>query len=88
MKWFLIKQGLQGPQELSSLKSLKIQNPFLKTQECAIKLKKCLPYQIPGGKTVRNVQIDPQTTEICPKKLSDSREAELLKILSDKELKV
>ena len=25
---------------------------------------KLLPYQIPGGKTVKNVQIDPQTTEI------------------------
>ena len=30
---------------------------------------KWLPYQILGGKTVINVQIDPQTTEIWPKEL-------------------
>ncbi len=30
---------------------------------------KWLPYQILGGKTVKNVDIDPQTTEIWPKEL-------------------
>ncbi len=30
---------------------------------------KWLSYQILGGKTVQNVQIDPQTTEIWPKQL-------------------
>ncbi len=38
-----------GPQQLS----LKLSNP-----------QKWLPYQIIFGKTVKNVQIDPQTTEI------------------------
>ncbi len=58
------KQGAQGPQKLSSLKSLKIQNPP----------------PIPGvftpatiingflvcycGTTVKNVQIDPQTKQL------------------------
>ena len=50
-----------------------------------------LPYQILGGTTVENVQIDPRTTEILPKKakrpvsegvslrrLSKYREAELI----------
>ena len=32
---------------------------------------KWLPYKILGGKTVKNVQFDPQTTEIWPKELSD-----------------
>ena len=31
---------------------------------------KWLPYQILGGKTVKNVQRGPQTTEIWPKKLN------------------
>ena len=31
---------------------------------------KWLPYQILGGNTVKNVQIDPQTTDIWPKQLS------------------
>ncbi len=30
---------------------------------------KWLPYRIIGGKAVKNVHIDPQTTEICPKEL-------------------
>ncbi len=28
---------------------------------------KCLPYQILGSKTVKNIQIDPQTTDILTK---------------------
>ena len=32
--------------------------------------KKWLPLQIRGAKTVKNVQIDPQTTEIWPKQLN------------------
>ena len=32
--------------------------------------KKWLPYQFLGGKTVKNVQIDPETTEIWSKKLN------------------
>ncbi len=53
---------------LSPLKSLKIQL-LLKSQECAMNLQKCLPYQILGGKTVKNVEIDPQITEIWSKQL-------------------
>ncbi len=29
-----------------------------------------IPYQILGGKIVKNVQIDPHTSEICPKQLN------------------
>ncbi len=35
---------------------------------------KWLPYQILGGKTVKNVQISPQTTEIWPKWLNGVKE--------------
>ncbi len=44
---------------------------------------KWLPYQILGGKTVKTLQIDPQTKEIWTKRLwhiSEYREAELLEI--------
>ena len=37
IKLYALKRGPQGPHKLSSLKSLKIQNPPLKTQECAMK---------------------------------------------------
>ncbi len=53
-----------GPQK-SSLKSLKIQNLTpLQTSETL------LSNQIPGGKNVKKVQIDLQTTDIWSKKLN------------------
>ena len=57
------KQGPQGPQKLSSLKSLEI---IKKTLEHGNK--KWLPYKIIGATTVKKVQIDPQTTEIWRRK--------------------
>ncbi len=57
------KQGPQGQQKHSSIK----------TWECTMKsleIKKWFPYQILGSKTVKNVQIDPQTAEIWPKQLN------------------
>ena len=83
------KQDPQGSQTLSSLKSLKIQNPpSIPISEMA--------YKILGGQTEKNVQIELQTTEITSKEatcplVSESatstrryREAELLKMLHPK----
>ena len=52
---FFQKQGVLGPQKLRSLKS----PPPLITREFAIKLS-----EMAVSKNVKNVQIDPQTTEI------------------------
>ena len=53
------KQGPQGPQKLSSQKSLKIQTPTDTGNLHSYIHQKWLPYQIPGIKAVKNVQIDP-----------------------------
>ena len=65
------KQGPQGLQKFSSLKSLKIQKPTLISSTFTpATIRKWLPYPILGSKTVRNVQINPQTTEIWPIQLN------------------
>ena len=66
-KNFAAKQGSLGPQKLRSLKSL---TPLLKKRECFVKPSKLLPHQIKSGKTIKNVIIDPQTTEIWSKELN------------------
>ena len=51
----------------AQLKSLKINpHPPKKHRNVPWNHKKWLPYQIVGGKTVKNVHIEPQTTEIWP----------------------
>ncbi len=63
----IIKEnGPQGPQKLSSLKTLKIQNPH----RYSCNHHKWLPYKIIFHRTVKNVKIDPQITEIWLKKLN------------------
>ena len=52
-----MQQSPKGPRKLSSLETLKI------TGMCHETIKKWLPYQILSDKTVKNVQIDQQTTE-------------------------
>ncbi len=55
------KQGSHGSQKLSSIKSLKIENPTTDTGHIpSTNHQKNIPYQILGDKTVENVQIDPQ----------------------------
>ncbi len=65
-----MKQDSPGTQELSSLKSHKIQpSPPKKNPGMCYKTKNngfLIKFYI-GGETVKNVQIDPQTTEIWPK---------------------
>ncbi len=56
-----IKEAPQGPQKLRSLKSIKYSRPPSITG--------ISPFQILGGKIVKNVQMDPQTTDISSKKL-------------------
>ncbi len=64
------KQGPQGPQMLSSLKSLNIQYP-LKTWECAMKQSEMNSSSSNSTwQTVKNVQMDPYTTEIWPKEVN------------------
>ncbi len=63
----LFKQGLQEPQKLSSLKTLNIQKKFrgillLQPSEMAFLSNSRL-------QNVKNVQIDPQTTDRWSKKL-------------------
>ena len=54
------KQGPQGPQKLSSLISLKIHNsPNDNSHFRSCNYQKLRSYQILGGKTVKNVQINP-----------------------------
>ncbi len=52
----------RGPQKISSPKSLQIQNP--PTIPGIFNPANIIPYQILGGKTVKNDQRDPQTAEI------------------------
>ena len=56
----------------NSLKSLKMQNsPGAHNSHFhSFNQRKWLPYKILGGKPVKNVKIDPQTTEIWSKKLN------------------
>ena len=54
-----MKRGPQGPQKLSSLKSLK--NLADANHFHSFNHHKWLPYQIIGGKTAKNVQINSQT---------------------------
>ena len=66
----------QGPQNHSSLarntlKSLKTrERKKLKSEIGHLKHKKWLPYQILGDKTLEDVQIDQQTTEILSTELN------------------
>ena len=64
------KQGPQGPQKLNFLNLPKIQNsltpiPDISLLYITIKMSS---YQILGGKIVKIIQIDPQTTEIWTEK--------------------
>ncbi len=65
------QQGLQEPQKLSSLKSLKIQNPpLLSGIFNPATIINVFLIKIQCGKTVKNVQIDPQTTDTWLKRLN------------------
>ena len=58
----LNKQGPQGSHKLSSLKSLKIQNPSPKPGILTpAQPSEMASFSNLGGKTVKNVQIDPLT---------------------------
>ena len=62
----------QGPQKLSSLKTLKIQNPRYKNT--GMSYQKCLSNS-------KIVHIDPKTTEIWPKQLNGT--LSVIKIVSE-----
>ncbi len=64
------KKGPHGPQKLSSLKTLLIKKNIPHGYFHSCNHKKWLPYQILGGKTVKNVQIDLQTMKIWIKHLN------------------
>ncbi len=63
----VFKRVAQGTQKLRSLKSLNIQNSPHRYRSFSLDpatIKKWLPCQNLGSKTVRNFQIDQQTTDI------------------------
>ncbi len=68
----------QGQQKLSFLKLRKINPPSSPKKNMGIchKSQKWLPYKILGGKTVKKVPIDSQTTKIWSKQLNVLRESE------------
>ena len=67
------KQGPQGPQKLSSIKTFKIQNPLAPKSDIAFSLLQRIeidPLSNSRWQTVKELQIDPQTTELCSKQLN------------------
>ena len=66
----LLQQGPKGPPKLSSKNHLKLETPTDTEIFHSCNHNKWLPYQIVGGETVKNVQIDPKTTEIWSTRLN------------------